>query len=70
MIPGGPAEDSGLESGDIVTAINGDAIMDFADLIAYLTTKTSPGDLVVADVIRDGETIQVEVELGTRPPTG
>ena len=70
LIPGGPAEDSGLDSGDVVTAINGDAILDFADLIAYLTTKTSPGDLVVADVIRDGETIQVEVELGTRPPTG
>ncbi len=70
LIPNGPAENSGLESGDIVTAINGDAILDFADLIAYLTTKTSPGDLVVADVIRDGETIQIEVELGTRPSTG
>ena len=70
LIPDGPAENSGLESGDIVTAIDGAAILDFADLIAYLSSRTSPGDVVTADVIRDGEAIQVEVKLGTRPPTG
>lgn len=69
LIPNGPAERSGLESGDIVTAIDGNAILDFADLIAYLSSRTGPGDVVVADVIRDGESIQVSVELGTRPAT-
>jgi 2-alkenal reductase len=70
LIPGGPAENSGLESGDVVTAIDGTAIQDFADLLAYLSSRTSPGDVVTADVIRDGEAIQIEVELGTRPSTG
>ena len=38
------------------------------DLVAYLVANTSPGDVVVLDIIRDGgETSVLEVTLGKRP---
>ncbi|HMQ52325.1 MAG TPA: trypsin-like peptidase domain-containing protein [Anaerolineae bacterium] len=80
---GGPAEQAGLEgvdtsfdedsdafrySGDIITAINGQAVHDMSDLITYLVGETAPGDVVTLDVIRnDGTQEQVEVTLGVRP---
>lgn len=77
-----PAADAGLrgsplawdpESGDeqqgpdVIVAINGVDILDFADLIEYLSGNTRPGDDVDLTVLRDGEALDVEVTLGTRP---
>ncbi|MDX1520431.1 MAG: trypsin-like peptidase domain-containing protein [Anaerolineae bacterium] len=54
--------------GDIITAINGEAIGDMNDLISYLLKETEPGDVVTLDVIHaDGQQEQIEVELGVRP---
>ena len=77
-----PAEKAGLQGsdevdtiddvpyrfgGDIITAINGEPLTSINDLIVYLVNETRPGDEVTLDVIRDGQTIQVEVTLGSRP---
>ena len=70
VVPDGPADEFGLESGDLVTSIDGEKLSGFDDLISYLSTQTRPGDVVKMDVIRDGETLQLEIELGTRPSTG
>ena len=70
VVPDGPADGFGLESGDLVTSIDGEKLSGFDDLISYLSTQTRPGDVVEMDVIRDGETLQLEIELGTRPSTG
>jgi S1-C subfamily serine protease len=72
IIQGGPADLGGLhasteDSLEIITAINGEPILGFPSLIAYLATHTRPGDVVTLTVLRDGETISVDVELGTRP---
>ena len=67
VIEGGPAEKGGLLPDDIVTSIDGTAIMDFAGLIGYLASQTRPGDIVTLDLIRDGDNIQIDVELGERP---
>lgn len=84
VIRDGPAEGSGLRGGDktvtrqgrthqtggdVIIALDGTPIRSIDDLIGYLTANTRPGDKVVADVIRDGKTIQIEVTLGKRPPT-
>ena len=47
--------------------INGKEIGQFADLIAYLFTQTSPGDTVTFTVIRNNEEITVDLVLGRRP---
>jgi S1-C subfamily serine protease len=37
------------------------------DLLTYLVERTSPGDLIVLTIIRDGSRIDVPVTLGERP---
>ena len=63
---GGPADDAGLEDGDVVVAVDGAAIRSSDDLVAAVAAR-SPGDEVVLTVERDGDTRDVEVTLGRRP---
>jgi S1-C subfamily serine protease len=51
----------------LITAIDGEPINVYADLIGYLMTKKSPGDKVVLSILRDGKEMQVTVTLGKRP---
>ncbi|MBN1202133.1 MAG: trypsin-like peptidase domain-containing protein [Anaerolineae bacterium] len=53
--------------GDIVVAINGNMVRDIDDLVAYLVENTSPDDTVVLTILRDGQTLDLDVELGVRP---
>ena len=66
VIPAGPASLAGLRVDDIVIAIDGTEINDMAGLTSYLGEFTSPGDSVNIEVERDGVTLQLTVELGTR----
>jgi 2-alkenal reductase len=80
--PGSPAERAGLRGGqrtgeyagrsipydgDIITAIDGQAVRSGDDLISYLELETSVGDVVRLIVVRNGAEQQVEVTLGSRP---
>jgi S1-C subfamily serine protease len=80
VVTGGPADQAGLKAGtrdtsitglkaggDLITAIDGQPINVYADLIGYLMTKKSPGDKVVLSILRDGKEMQVTVTLGKRP---
>ena len=80
VTPGGPADNAGirggaqptaiellLAGGDIITAIDGQPVNTFDDLLSYLTTNKSPGDTVVLTVLRDGESMDITVTLGKRP---
>ncbi len=53
--------------GDIITAIDGVPVKDFGDLISKLTANYRVGDRVTLTIIRNGQTQQIEVELGERP---
>ena len=53
--------------GDVIVSINGSAVDDMDDLIAYLSGNTRPGDQVILEVIRDEERENLEVTLGARP---
>jgi len=53
--------------GDIITAINGQSVRVFDDLLGYILTYTSAGDTVTLDIIRDGKALQVDVNLEARP---
>lgn len=53
--------------GDLITAIEGNPVARFDDLLVYLARYTSPGDSVTLTVLRDGKTIEVDVTLAPRP---
>ncbi len=79
VLQGGPAGSAGLQgatvdangtptaAGDIITGINGQPITRMEALISYLANNTEPGQSVTLTVLRNGQTIQVPVTLGTQP---
>ena len=67
IVPGGPADKAGLRVDDVILQINDYVIQQYGDMVAYLFTHTSPGDIVQLIVLRNGEEIEVELELGARP---
>ena len=56
-----------LVGGDIIVGIDGTPVNSMDDLLTYLVERTSPGDLIVLTIIRDGSRIDVPVTLGERP---
>ena len=68
VFPDGPAEQSGLEPGEVITAIDGEEIESPSDLTDVLT-GFKPGDTVTLTLVGpDGER-EVDVELDERPVT-
>jgi S1-C subfamily serine protease len=53
--------------GDVIVGINGQELRSHEQLMRYLITETRPGEPVAIDVIRDGESRTLTVELGERP---
>jgi 2-alkenal reductase len=64
--PGTPAAEAGIQDGDIITAIDGNELSGDRSL-RQLLLQHKPGDTVKMDVLRDGETITLDVTLGERP---
>ena len=64
--PGTPADQAGLRSGDVITAINGAATQDPAALHDVLA-GTRPGRKAMLDILRDGKPQSLEATLGRRP---
>lgn len=67
VVPGGPASNAGLQSGDIITAMNGTRIINGDNLSTYLEEYTVPGDVVILGVVRVAQALEIPVMLGTRP---
>ncbi|MDQ3692992.1 MAG: trypsin-like peptidase domain-containing protein [Chloroflexota bacterium] len=63
--PGTPAERAGIESGDIVTALGGEAI-DAERSFSEVLFQFEPGETVPVTLIRGNEELQVEITLGER----
>jgi S1-C subfamily serine protease len=56
------ARDGGVESGDVITAVNGEPVTDFDDLLNELE-RFQAGDTVTLSVWHAGRTRQVGVKL-------
>jgi 2-alkenal reductase len=83
VVAGGPSEAAGLQGGsetitdengfeferggDIIIAVDGSTVMRFEDLVSFLVTKASPGQVITLTILRGDETLDVPVTLGERP---
>jgi predicted metalloprotease with PDZ domain len=61
VIEGSPAEDAGIETGDVIVAVDGRPIEDGSDIKRAL--KGREGDVVEVEVIRDGRPLRLDAEL-------
>jgi S1-C subfamily serine protease len=84
VIPGGPADQAGLQGsdqkirfqgqqvaagGDVIAAVDGHEIVGETDL-PRLIARFNPGDTVTLQIIRGGQTQNVDVKLAERPAGG
>jgi S1-C subfamily serine protease len=82
VVSGGPAANAGIKAGtvqgtvdgnavtlggDIIVAINNNRIRTSDDLASFLEEYTLPGQTVSVTVIRDNQSVNISVVLGTRP---
>lgn len=67
--PGGPADEAGMEPGDIITAIDDEPVATTEDLLAALRGY-APGDQVAVTFLRNGAEQEVSVTLGDLPEVG
>lgn len=56
-----------LVGGDVVVGIDEEQIGEWEDLHAYLELETQVGDRVTVHVLRDGEPMEIEMEVAARP---
>jgi S1-C subfamily serine protease len=68
VISGSPAEEAGLQPGDLVTAANGDEIGE-PKALAQLIESKEPGDEITLTVYRAGEAgpLEIQATLGEHP---
>lgn len=64
---GGPASEAGVEVNDIITAVDGQSLRHFEDLLSYLFHNATPGQTVTLHLLRDGQGTELDVELAARP---
>jgi putative serine protease PepD len=66
VVPGGPADDAGLQAGDVITRVGGAEIRRPEDISAAIADR-KPGEDVRIAYTRAGDDRTVDVHLGVRP---
>jgi C-terminal processing protease CtpA/Prc len=64
VLPDMPAEEAGVEVGDLIVGVDGENIEDAGDLISALRKKA--GETIRVEVIRDGRPVSLDVFLPER----
>ena len=63
IVPGGPADDSDLELGDVIVSYDGERVQDIGDL-QQKVVETRPGTVVDLGVYRNGGPTNLPVRIG------
>jgi S1-C subfamily serine protease len=66
VTPGSPADDAGIQQGDIIVEIDGEEMVESSDVLMAVRDK-KPGDTVEVTIDRDGTVQVVTVTLEERP---
>lgn len=64
--PGGPADQAGLQPGDVITRINDLALADGRTGLLGVS-RMMPGDIARIAILRQGQELSLEAKVGTRP---
>jgi S1-C subfamily serine protease len=83
VVDGGPADQVGVRpgtrsvvvdgtsitvGGDVIIGVDGRTVQDLYDVVVYLERVKKPGDVIALKLLRGSAVINLELELGTRPP--
>ncbi|MDD2159170.1 trypsin-like peptidase domain-containing protein [Pseudomonas sp. MIL19] len=63
----GPAQKAGLQPGDLILRIAGEAASDGRSSMNQVA-RAKPGERIRIDILRNGEPMQLTAEIGVRPP--
>jgi putative serine protease PepD len=66
VISGGPADDAGIQVGDVIAAINGQPVSGPASITSLINPMAVGAQVTIA-IERGGQLLQLEVTLGSRP---
>lgn len=69
LVPGSPAAESDLQPGDVIVEYDGKRLTEMSDL-PPMVAATAVGETVELGIIRNGEEMTVELELGELPTEG
>lgn len=64
VVSGAPADNGGLEAGDLIVGLDGEVVSSMAELSAEVKLYR-PGDQVQVEIVRDGERLETTVILGS-----
>lgn len=64
VVPGSPAAEAGILTGDVVTRVDGQQVRTGPDL-PYLVGLVLPGTEITLELVRNGEPLQLSLVLGT-----
>jgi len=66
VVPGGPADDAGMEPGDVIVGLDERPLRTVEDFLVELR-EFAPGDEVTVEVVRDGDRQSFDLRLSERP---
>ena len=69
VLDGSPAEQGGIQEGDIITAFNGQAI-DLSSELPHFVGRTKADSEATLDVVREGKKIKISLNVGELPDRG
>ncbi len=67
VVPNSPADSAGVLADDIVVGIDEQPILRFEDLLSYLFNHTVPGQDTRLHILRNGESLDLDMTLAERP---